>query len=392
MDASTIVFLVLVAGFVALIVMAAVRTSKPKAEPKTKKKPPVEKKPVEEKRERKPKERDTGPPPEPKEAEETFKVDLPARRPLDQGLERTRRDGFVGRIASLFKAGKRVEDFMSSVEEVLLTADIGVTTTSELVKAMTDHFRETGKDDAVEVLGFLKTRVLDSLTGLPHGVPELDGGDGPSVIMVAGVNGTGKTTTIGKMAHFFSREGKRVLLAAGDTFRAAGVDQLKVWGERVGVPVVTGNENADPASVVFDAGKRAKEEGFDLLIADTAGRLHTNLNLVEELKKVQRVIGKIVPGAPHEVMLVLDATMGQNAVRQAEIFTNAIQVTGITLAKLDGTAKGGVVLSIARDMGLPIRFVGVGEGIEDLRPFEAVEFTDALFREPRTDSQRPGVV
>jgi len=203
--------------------------------------------------------------------------------------------------------------------------------------------------------------------------------------MVVGVNGTGKTTTIGKMAYFFQRRGRKVLLGAGDTFRAAGSDQLQVWGERVGVPVVTGAPKADPGAVLFEAAKQAREQGYDLMIADTAGRLHTNVNLVEELKKVHRVLGKVVPGAPHEVILVLDATMGQNAIRQADIFRQAVQVTGIALAKLDGTAKGGVVLSIARDMMLPIRFVGVGEQVQDLRPFDPSEFADALFESARTD-------
>jgi fused signal recognition particle receptor len=217
------------------------------------------------------------------------------------------------------------------------------------------------------------------LSGLDHGVPALAVDKPPAVIMVVGVNGTGKTTTIGKMAHYYKNQGKSLLLAAGDTYRAAGMDQLAIWGERVGVPVVVGEPGQDPASVMFDAGKKAIELGVDILIADTAGRLHTNVNLVDELKKIHRVIGKAVPGGPHEVMLLLDSTMGQNAVRQADVFRQAVDVTGITLAKLDGTAKGGVAISIARDMGLPIRFVGVGEGIDDIRPFDAREFTKALF-------------
>jgi fused signal recognition particle receptor len=232
---------------------------------------------------------------------------------------------------------------------------------------------------AGEVLRFLKGQVVAMLADHPHGMPGLRPERGPAVMMVVGVNGTGKTTNIGKLAHLYAREGRKVILAAGDTYRAAGSDQLVIWGERVGVPVVAGAPNADPASVIFDAAKRATAEGFELLIADTAGRLHTNANLVDELKKVHRVIGKAVPGAPHEVLLMLDATMGQNAVRQADIFRQAVNVTGIALAKLDGTAKGGVVLSIVRDLGLPVRFVGVGEGVEDLRPFEPDEFADALF-------------
>ena len=387
MDASTIVFLVLVAGFVTLIILAARRTASRRPERTVEEAPPEKRRVDRKKKGRKlPAEKVpekpavTEPVPEPEEEKKTgLKVDVPPARLLGKGLERTRKEGFVGRLASLFKGEGSFQDLLEQAEEVLLTADIGVSTTATLMDALRTEFKPTGSDVSNQALGFLRERVVATLTGLPHGVPPLDSKDGPAVMMVAGVNGTGKTTTIGKMAHFFSQDGKKVLLAAGDTFRAAGVDQLKVWGRRVGVPVVSGKEGADPASVLFDGAKRAKEEDFDLLIADTAGRLHTDLNLVEELKKVHRVLGKVVPGAPHEVMLVLDATMGQNAIRQADIFTKAIQVTGITLAKLDGTAKGGVILSIAKDMGLPIRFVGVGEGLDDLRPFDAGGFADALF-------------
>ena len=252
-------------------------------------------------------------------------------------------------------------------------------TASELLDALKTDFRPGPGDAGTQVMAFLKERVTEMLSGLPHGAPALRPESGPAVVMVAGVNGTGKTTTIGKLAHFYQGQGRKVLLAAGDTYRAAGADQLAIWGDRVGVPCVVGKERADPASVIFDAAKRAATEGFDLLIADTAGRLHTNVNLVDELKKVHRVIGKAVPGGPHEVLLVLDATMGQNAVRQADIFRQAVNVTGIVLSKLDGTAKGGVVLSIVRDMGLPVRFVGVGEAMDDLKPFDPRDFSEALF-------------
>lgn len=389
MDAPTIVFLVLVAGFITLIVLAARRTAGRRPEGTAQETPPEPGPTRKKKKKRKrppaegaPREPAPVPVPEPEpeeEAEKALKVELPPQRALGEGLERTRKEGFVGRLASLFGGGGSLEDLIDQVEEVLLTADSGVQTTATIMDALKNEFQASGPNVTAEALVFLKDRVRDILGGLPHGVPELASGSDPAVIMVAGVNGTGKTTTIGKMARYFSGNGKRVLLAAGDTFRAAGVDQLQVWGKRVGVPVVAGKEGADPASVLFDAAKRAKDEGFDLLIADTAGRLHTDTNLVEELKKVHRVIGKVIPDAPHEVMLVLDATMGQNAIRQADIFTQAVKVTGITLAKLDGTAKGGVVLSITKDMGLPIRFVGVGEGLDDLRPFDAKEFTEALF-------------
>jgi len=231
-----------------------------------------------------------------------------------------------------------------------------------------EHFVKLCNDELVALMGAGERGI------------EFEPGGRPTAVMMVGLHGTGKTTTIGKMAHFYKNRGKKLLLAAGDTYRAAGMDQLAIWGERVGVPVVVGKPGQDPASVMFDAGKQALEQGVDLLIADTAGRLHTNVNLVDELKKVHRVLGKAVPGGPHEVLLLLDSTMGQNAVRQADVFRQAVDVTGIALAKLDGTAKGGVVLSIARDMGLPIRFVGVGEGIDDIRPFDAKEFTRALFQ------------
>jgi fused signal recognition particle receptor len=202
---------------------------------------------------------------------------------------------------------------------------------------------------------------------------------GPAVLMVVGVNGSGKTTTIGKLAHRYAGEGKKVLVAAGDTFRAAAVDQLEVWCQRADVPLHRGKDNADPASVAFAAIERGKAEGFDLVIVDTAGRLHTNQNLMEELKKVTRVCGKASEGAPHEVLLVLDATMGQNAVKQAEQFKQAVQVTGIALTKLDGTAKGGVVLAIAETLGLPVKLIGVGERMQDLRDFDQHLFVQELF-------------
>ena len=315
------------------------------------------------------------PPPERK----PLMVAVPKLLALGRGLERTRREGFVARLVEVFRRGVLDEALIAQVEEVLLTADVGVKTAGDLLTALRTEFHPETGDVVPQVLRFLEDRVYAMIADQPHGMPELRSADGPAVMMVVGVNGTGKTTNIGKMARLYSQQGRKVILAAGDTYRAAGSDQLVIWGERVGVPVVAGLPNADPASVLFDAAKRAREEGFDLLICDTAGRLHTNVNLVDELKKIHRVLGKAIPGAPHEVLLMLDATMGQNAVRQADIFRQAVQVSSIALAKLDGTAKGGVVLSIVRDMGLPIRFVGIGEGMDDLRPFDPREFAEALF-------------
>ncbi len=410
MDVSSIVALLVVLGFVALGVAATIRLGRKKdeaareaEEPRPpapslrldpgvgagKSAPSPEAAPVRKPEPARKAEVPKEPPAAPAEAgapagrEKALIIPLPVVKPLGAGLERTRTEGFVGRLAALFRGGTTVDAaLLARVEEVLLTSDIGVKTTGDLLEALRVRFRPSGGDLVREVLDFLKGEVQGMLAGLPHGVPDLPPPPGPAVVMVVGVNGTGKTTTIGKMAFFFKHQGRKVLLGAGDTFRAAGADQLQVWGERVGVPVVSGADRADPGSVLFEAAKRARDEGHDLMIADTAGRLHTNVNLVEELKKVHRVLGKVVPGAPHEVVLVLDATMGQNAVRQADIFRQAVKVTGIALAKLDGTAKGGVVLSIARDMGVPIRFVGVGEGLRDLRPFDAAEFADALFAGP----------
>jgi fused signal recognition particle receptor len=307
-------------------------------------------------------------------------VALPTIRPLGAGLERTRKEGFVARLLNAFQRGAVDDALIAEAEEALLTADIGVKTASLLIEALRSEFKPSVGDLGPQVMEFFRAKTLELLKTQPHGAPKVEGRAGaPAVVMVIGVNGTGKTTTIGKMAHFYKAKGRNLLLAAGDTYRAAGMDQLVIWGQRTGVPVLAGNPGQDPASLMFDAGKKALADGADLVIADTAGRLHTNVNLVDELKKVHKVLGKAIAGSPHEVLLVLDATMGQNAVRQADIFQQAVHVTGIVLAKLDGTAKGGVVLSIVRDLGLPICFVGVGEGLDDLRPFDANEFVEALF-------------
>lgn len=297
----------------------------------------------------------------------------------EAGLGKTREEGFVGRLAGLFRSRELDSGLMEEVEEVLLTADIGSATANRLIERVNGILSGGEKANADRVWGALReeaTAILDlGVTGQSNAEPP----EGPRVVMLLGVNGSGKTTTIGKLAHRLREDGRNITLIAGDTFRAAAAEQLEQWGRRVGAPVTRGKEGADPASVVFDGLKAAAEEGVQDVLVDTAGRLHTQVNLMEELKKVRRVMGKAVPGAPHEVWLVVDATTGQNAIQQARVFHEATQVTGIVLTKLDGTAKGGVVLGVCDILGLPVRYVGIGERVEDLRPFDPAAFVDALF-------------
>jgi fused signal recognition particle receptor len=296
---------------------------------------------------------------------------------LKKGLKNTR-GGFIARLAKLFGQKKEIDpELLNEIEEVLLTADIGVKTAEKILGRLRDRLEKKELADADRVWEALREEALAILGGSPGGVSVQKR---PTVILVVGVNGVGKTTTIGKLASRFKDEGKKVVLAAGDTFRAAAVLQLEVWGRRTDCAVVKGKERADPASVIFDAVKKAKEDGADVVIADTAGRLHTKAPLMEEIKKVHRIVEKALDGRPaDEVLLVLDSTNGQNAIQQAQMFREAVPVTGIALTKLDGTAKGGVIAAIARTRPIPVRFIGVGEGIEDLRPFSAREFVDALF-------------
>ena len=297
---------------------------------------------------------------------------------IKQGLGKTRAS-LTGGLADLFSVGKKIdEDLLEEIETTLLMADVGVTATSEIIDALTEKLeRNQLKDGAA-----LRKALRDQLHGLLKDVTkplEIDAGKQPYVILMVGVNGVGKTTTIGKLTRKFQSEGKSVMLAAGDTFRAAAVEQLQVWGERNNVPVIAQHTGADSASVIFDAIQSAKARGTDIVIADTAGRLQNKDNLMNELTKVVRVMKKLDEAAPHEVMLVLDAGTGQNALSQAQVFQQAVGVSGITLTKLDGTAKGGIVFAIARQLQLPIRFIGVGEQAEDLRSFDAETFVDALF-------------
>ncbi|HCL37008.1 MAG TPA: signal recognition particle-docking protein FtsY [Marinobacter hydrocarbonoclasticus] len=299
---------------------------------------------------------------------------------IKQGLGKTRAS-LTGGLADLFSVGKKIdEDLLEEIETTLLMADVGVTATSEIIDALTEKLERNQLKDGEA----LRKALRDELHGLLKDVTrplEIDAGKQPYVILMVGVNGVGKTTTIGKLTMKFQSEGKSVMLAAGDTFRAAAVEQLQVWGERNNVPVVAQHTGADSASVIFDAIQSAQSRGVDVVIADTAGRLQNKDNLMNELSKVVRVMKKLDESAPHEVMLVLDAGTGQNALSQAQVFQQAVGVSGITLTKLDGTAKGGIVFAIARQLQLPIRYIGVGEQAEDLRSFDAETFVDALFED-----------
>lgn len=297
---------------------------------------------------------------------------------LKQGLSRTRH-GLTDGLANLVLGAKTIDqDLMEQIEDILITADLGMDATTRISRNLLQKISRNELKDAEALFSALHDEMQSILAPCeqPLIIPEQAT---PFVILVIGINGAGKTTTIGKLAKRLQNEGKSVMLAAGDTFRAAAVEQLQVWGERNDIPVIAQHNGADSASVIYDALESAKSKNIDVVIADTAGRLHTQTNLMEELKKVKRVMGKVDESAPHEIMLVLDAGTGQNALNQAEQFNQAMQLTGITLTKLDGTAKGGVIFAIAHKLNLPIRFIGMGEGIEDLRVFAAKDFVDALF-------------
>lgn len=315
--------------------------------------------------------------PAPVVAAETSKTGFFAR--LKQGLSKT--SATIGEgMASLFLGKKTIDDeLLEDIETRLLTADVGVEATAVIIQSLTQKVARKQLTDADALYKSLQAELAAMLK--PVEAPLVITPKTPFVILVVGVNGAGKTTTIGKLAKKLQLEGKKVMLAAGDTFRAAAVEQLQVWGERNKIPVIAQHTGADSASVIFDAVQAAKARNIDVLIADTAGRLHTKDNLMEELKKVRRVIGKLDAEAPHEVLLVLDAGTGQNAISQAKQFHQTVQLTGLALTKLDGTAKGGVIFALAKQFGLPIRYIGVGEGIDDLRTFEAEPFVQALFAE-----------
>ncbi|HAS6045251.1 TPA: signal recognition particle-docking protein FtsY [Vibrio vulnificus] len=296
---------------------------------------------------------------------------------LKRSLSRTKANigaGFFG----LFKGKKIDDDLFEELEEQLLVADVGMDTTLKIIENLTEKASRRDLKDGEALYGLLKEEMAEILSKVEQPL-QVDSSKTPYVILMVGVNGVGKTTTIGKLAKQFQNQGKKVMLAAGDTFRAAAVEQLQVWGERNNVPVIAQHTGADSASVIYDAIEAAKARGVDVVIADTAGRLQNKSNLMEELRKIVRVMKKIDDSAPHEIMLTLDAGTGQNAISQAKLFSDVAPITGITLTKLDGTAKGGVIFAIADQFNIPIRYIGVGEGIEDLRPFETQEFIDALF-------------
>jgi fused signal recognition particle receptor len=297
---------------------------------------------------------------------------------LKAGLAKTRAS-FANGLANLILGKKTLDtEVLDLIETQLLTADVGVQTTQQLVQHLTQKLARKELNDTETALRELQEQMKNILRPCanPLTIPKQDS---PFVILVVGINGSGKTTTIGKIANQLKSEGKNILLAAGDTFRAAAIEQLQIWGNRNDVPVIAQQPGADTAAVIYDAMESAKARETEVLLADTAGRLHTQSNLMEELKKVKRVLGKLDPQAPHETLLILDASIGQNALNQAIQFNEAIGVTGIVLTKLDGTAKGGIIFAIANQLKIPIRFIGVGEGIDDLRPFVADEFVDALF-------------
>ncbi len=300
---------------------------------------------------------------------------------LKESLAKTR-ETLVTRVTRLVTARGKVDDaFLEQLEEILIGADVGVATTVDIVESLRKRAREDRYASAGELMGLLKDEIRSHLNGAPQEETdpfELTGAL-PHVIMVVGVNGAGKTTTIGKLAHVYVKKGKKVVIGASDTFRAAANEQLEIWAERSGARMVRQEKGSDPAAVAFDAVRSAVSQRADVVIIDTAGRLHTKVNLMEELRKIRRVVEKVHPGAPHEVLLVIDASTGQNGIQQAKQFGAAVGVTGLVLTKLDGTAKGGVVLAIAREMNVPVRFIGVGEGLDDLQPFDRAAFVDALF-------------
>ena len=296
---------------------------------------------------------------------------------LKSGLEKTRKT-LTEKIEKLVIGYPTIDDdFLDELEEVLIMADVGIKTTSILMQDVRDGIKAKQINEPADLRPFLEAKLKELLSNGDYKINYAK--QGPTVIIVVGVNGVGKTTTIGKLGNYYKEQGLKVVLAAGDTFRAAAIDQLEIWGGRIGVDVIKHTEGSDPAAVVYDALKSAKSKEADVLIIDTAGRLHTKFNLMEELKKINRIVEREITGAPHETLLVLDATTGQNAINQAKLFSQATPLTGVVLTKLDGTAKGGVVVAIKSELEIPVKWIGIGEGVNDLRPFDPEEFSKALF-------------
>ena len=296
---------------------------------------------------------------------------------LKKGLAKTR-ESLTGKIEKLVLGYADIDDdLLDELEETLIMADVGVKTTEKLMQAVRKGIKQKKINAPGDLKPFLEQTITELLT---NGTDEVRmAATGPTVMLVIGVNGVGKTTTIGKLSAYYREQGKKVMLAAADTFRAAAIDQLEIWGQRTGAEVIRHEEGSDPAAVAYDAVLAAKARDIDILMVDTAGRLQTKSNLMEELKKINRVIQREIPEAPHETLLVLDATTGQNAISQADLFTKAAPISGVVLTKLDGTAKGGVVIGIKAELSMPVKWIGVGEGVEDLRPFVAADFAKALF-------------
>ncbi len=297
---------------------------------------------------------------------------------LKEKMNKTRQ-GFVRQMDELLLGKRKIdEELLEELEEILVMSDMGVATVEEIFDEVRNKVKRHELQDTEALKDAIKALIQEKLSQ-PSTELTFENPEGPFVVLVVGVNGVGKTTTIAKLAHFLKAKGKKVMLVAADTFRAAAIDQLEIWGKRLDVPVIKHNPNSDPSAVAYDGMEAALKRDIDVVIVDTAGRLHTKVNLMEELKKIRRVMSKKIPNAPHEVLLVLDATTGQNALSQAKLFNEATPVTGIALTKLDGTAKGGIVVSIVNELQIPVRFIGIGEKMEDLRPFDPSEFVEALF-------------
>ena len=295
---------------------------------------------------------------------------------LKAGLSKTR-EKFIDKIDEILHGSKKIDDeLLDELEETLITSDVGMATTEKLIAGLRKGVRKAEINSPADVKNFLSNQIREILTEEEGSVVEVAP---PRVILMIGVNGAGKTTTIGKLGAYYSAQGKKVMMAAADTFRAGAIDQLEVWAQRTGAAFIKHSEGSNPSSVALDAARSAVAQKMDVLLVDTAGRLQNKFNLMEELKKINRILGKGIHGAPHEVLLVLDATTGQNALRQAELFSQAAGITGIVLTKLDGTAKGGMIIGIKEQLNIPVKWVGVGERLDDLRPFNAKEFADALF-------------